>query len=281
MMRYGDSDGGGGGVREPAAALGGGATSHVLLEPVLRFSPTAGCVCYDDAARVLLAVDGDAVHITPLDSRLTPAASAAPRLLRLDGAAASAASASPPLCCRLSLDGRLLALQKSPVEVILVSTATGASFALPCRPGSSILGLFWTQSAGSGCEFVLGTTNGLELYAALPGGAGLRLLEEKRKPGCQWMAYTHETRVCLLGHGAAGNKLFGFQFSSSSGGGASPLRLPKAELPAPNPGWPPVGPTTVWALSLCFNPLLRASAGEDAARVRKYSPLSSLPLCLR
>lgn len=252
MMRYGDhgsadaSSSAGASGREPAAAICGGATCHVFLEPVLRFSSSAGCVCYDDAARVLIAVDGESVHITPLDSRLTPAASSAPRLLRLDG---PAAHPSPPLLCRLSHDGRLLALQRSAVEVLFVSTVTGASFTLSCRQGSSILGLFWTQSAGSGCEFVLGTTNGLELYSTLPGGAGLRLLEEKRKPGCLWMAYTHETRVCLLGHGAAGNKLFGFQFSSSSGSGATPLRLPKAELPAPSPGWPSIGPGTVLVCS--------------------------------
>lgn len=247
-MRYGDPQhhpqdgGGGGGGKEPAAALGGGATSHVLLDPVLRFGPSAACVSYDDAARVLISVDGASVHISPLDSRLTPAASAAPRLLRLEGALASPPA---PLSCRLSLDGRLLALQRSAAEVAFVSTVTGAQFNLACRPGLSVLGFFWTQSAGSGCEFVLGTTGGLELYSTLPGGAGLRLLEEKKKPGCLWMAYTHETRVCLLGYGPAGNKLFGFQFSSSAGGGASPLKLPKAELPAPAPGRPPVGPNTV------------------------------------
>lgn len=233
MMRFGESAG----EKDPAPSLGGGATCHVFLEPVLRFSASATCVCYDDAARVLLTVDGDAVHITPIDSRLSPAATAAPRLLRLD-------SSAPVSLCRLSLDGRLLALQRSPVEVAFVNTTTGNAFNYACRQGSAILGLFWTQSAG-GCEFVLATTNGLELFSILPGGAGLRLLDEKRKPGCLWMVYTHETRVCLLGYGPSGNKLFGFQFSSSTGAGASPLKLPKAELPAPSPGWPPIGPNSV------------------------------------
>ena len=79
------------------------------------------------------------------------------------------------------------------------------------------------------------------------------------------MLYTHETRVCLMGYGPAGNKLFGFQFSSSAAT-AAPLRLPRAELPVPPPGQPPLGPHCVRLLAL-YGRLFCAHVDEARARL--------------
>lgn len=182
--------------------------------PALSFD-TADChaVFYDDGNRQLLVAASSRVLSYPVDGR---AADAGPTLSTDTGV-------GPVLAARFSLDGKVLALQRSATDVEFIVSG-GASFWHRCkRPGEHLLGFFWPASVG--VDFVLATSGGLELYT-LQAGGGLRLVEERRRAGVQWMKYTHETRLALLGCGPSGNKLFGFQFS-----GSGRVKLPKFELP--------------------------------------------------
>ncbi len=188
---------------------------HVgLVHPPLAVDVADGqSVHYDDGNRLLLVAGGGRVLSYAVDAR-APTSNAC-----------VAVGEGPVLAARFSLDVKVLALQRSPTDVEFVGAEGGAPFWQRCkRPSEHILGFFWASSAG--VDFVLATTGGLELYALQPARNGLRLVEEKRKPGITWMLYTHETRLALLGCGAQGNKLFGFQCS-----GAGRVKLPKFELP--------------------------------------------------
>ena len=192
-------------------------TSHVLLSgPTLCFeTEDAHAVFYDDGNRLLLVAASSRVLSYPVDGR--GAAAGPPE--------STDVGVGPVLAARFSLDGRVLALQRSATDLEFIVTG-GSPFWQRCkRPGESILGFFWPSSAG--VDFVLATTGCLELYTLQPGLGGLRLVEERRRPGVQWMKYTHETRLALLGCGPLGGRLFGFQFS-----GAGRVKLPKFELPA-------------------------------------------------
>jgi len=174
-------------------------------------------VCYDDGNRLLLVMRAGSVVSYPADARKEYAP---PTTLTI--------GEGPTLAARFSLDGAVLAVQRSATDVEFVAaSSTSSAFWQRCRRASeTILGFFWVASAG--VDFVLATTGGLELYTLLPGGGGLRLVDEKRKAGITWMLYTHETRLALLGSGPQGNRLFGFQFS-----GSGHVRLPKFDLPVP------------------------------------------------
>ena len=205
------------------------ALSHVYVDtgaPLTFAAGNATAVSYDDGNRLLLVASGSSVLSYPVDTPRGP-----------DATGAVAPSVTPVgdgvmLAARFSLDGKVLAVQRSDADVEFVPSSgdTGGAFWQRCRrPGETILGFFWASSAG--VDFVLATTGGLELYALLPARNGLRLVDEKRKAGVAWLLYTHETRLALLGCGPQGNKLFGYQFS-----GAGHVKLPKFELPLPAGG---------------------------------------------
>ena len=190
---------------------------------------------------------------------------------RLPDSSAAAPSSTPVgegpvLAARFSLDGKVLAVQRSLTDVEFIPSGDGGgAFWQRCRRGGeTILGFFWASSAG--VDFVLATTGGLELYALLPARNGLRLVEEKRKSGVCWLLYTHETRLALLGCGAHGNKLFGFQFS-----GAGHVKLPKFELPVPSAtaGRSSIGPDSVRLLAV-YGRLFCAHIDREARTLVLY-----------
>ena len=170
-------------------------------------------VHYDDGNRLLLVVSGRSVLRHSVNDP-----SAAVTATNIGG--------GPVLGARFSLDGKVLAVQRSDADIEFFAPDRGP-FWQRCRraPGEMVLTFFWAASAG--VDFVLATTGGLELYELLPQAQGLRLVEDKRKPGVVWATYSHETRLSVLGCGPLGNKLFGFQFT-----GAGRIKLPKFELPS-------------------------------------------------
>jgi hypothetical protein len=242
------------------------ALSHVFLysQSAVTFAvDSSTAVSYDDGNRLLLVAAGPSVLSYPVDAPRTESTEAAAPTV-------TAVGDGPVLAARFSLDGRLLALQRSStdVEFVAASAPGGGVFWQRCRrPGETILGFFWASSAG--VDFVLATTGGLELYALLPARNGLRLVDEKRKAGVAWLLYTHETRLALLGCGAQGNKLFGYQFS-----GNGHVKLPNFELPvAPSsaaaPVRPSVGPDCVRLLAV-YGRLFCAHIDREACTLVLY-----------
>ena len=238
------------------------ALCHVFLDPqsVVSFTPDAAAVSYDDGNRLLLVANGGAVLSYAVDTPRTSsdAGTAEP--------SSTAIGEGPVLAARFSLDGKVLAVQRSLTDVEFIPSGDGGgAFWQRCRRGGeTILGFFWASSAG--VDFVLATTGGLELYALLPARNGLRLVEEKRKSGVCWMLYTHETRLALLGCGAHGNRLFGFQFS-----GAGHVKLPKFELPVPSAvaGRSTIGPDSVRLLAV-YGRLFCAHIDREARTLVLY-----------
>ena len=239
------------------------ALCHVFLDPqsTVSFASDASTVSYDDGNRLLLVAGGGTVLSYAVDTpRSSDSGSVAPPT-------STAIGEGPVLAARFSLDGKVLAVQRSltDVEFLPGGDGGGGSFWQRCRrSGETILGFFWASSAG--VDFVLATTGGLELYALLPARNGLRLVEEKRKAGVCWLLYTHETRLALLGCGTHGNKLFGFQFS-----GAGHVKLPKFELPAPSAtaGRSSIGPDSVRLLAV-YGRLFCAHIDREARTLVLY-----------
>lgn len=63
----------------------------------------------------------------------------------------------PVLGVRFSLDGKILAVQRSHHEVEFINKETGMVFRQQCKPGTErILGLFWTDCPT--CDLVLVTS---------------------------------------------------------------------------------------------------------------------------
>lgn len=232
------------------------ALCHVFLDPQssISFAADASTVTYDDGNRLLLVASGGSVLSYAVDM---------PRSSEATAPSSTVVGEGPVFAARFSLDGRVLAVQRSLTDVeFLPSGDGGGAFWQRCRrAGETILGFFWASSAG--VDFVLATTGGLELYALLPARNGLRLVEEKRKAGVSWLLYTHETRLALLGCGPHGNKLFGFQFS-----GSGHVKLPKFELPAPLAGRS-VGPDSVRLLAV-YGRLFCAHVDREARTLVLY-----------
>lgn len=186
---------------------------HVYFASQLAFDGR-GCesVHYDDGNRVLLVVAGRTLLRNSLSEPGAPASA-----IDIGG--------GPVLGARFSLDGRVLAVQRSDVDIEFFAPDQ-VSFWQRCRraPGEKILAFFWAASAG--VDFVIATTGGLELYELAPPLQALRLVEDRRKPGVAWATYSHETRLAVLGCGPNGSRLFGFQFT-----GTGRIKLPKFELP--------------------------------------------------
>jgi len=238
------------------------AVCHVFLCPQssVSFASDASTVTYDDGNRLLLVASGGTVLGYAVDAPRSQdsASTAAP--------STTAVGEGPVLAARFSLDGKVLAVQRSATDIEFIPSGEGGgTFWQRCRRGNeNILGFFWASSAG--VDFVLATTGGLELYALLPARNGLRLVEEKRKAGVCWLLYTHETRLALLGCGPQGNKLFGFQFS-----GAGHVKLPKFELPVPTSaaGRTGIGPDSVRLLAV-YGRLFCAHVDREARALVLY-----------
>ena len=238
------------------------ALCHVDLDPqsTVSFASDAFSVSYDDGNRLLLVASGGTVLGYAVDTLSSDSSNSPP--------SSTAVGEGPVLAARFSLDGKVLAVQRSLTDVEFLPSGDGGgggAFWQRCRRGGeTILGFFWASSAG--VDFVLATTGGLELYALLPARNGLRLVEEKRKSGVSWLLYTHETRLALLGCGTHGNKLFGFQFS-----GAGHVKLPKFELPAPSvtAGRSSIGPDSVRLLAV-YGRLFCAHVDREARTLVLY-----------
>ena len=239
------------------------ALSHVYLDthvPLNFAAEGAACVSYDDGNRLLLVATGGSVLSYPVDASAWAEAGSAGGV----PPTVTPVGEGPALAARFSLDGKVLAVQRSAtdVEFVPASGGSGGAFWQRCRrPAETVLGFFWASSAG--VDFVLATTGGLELYALLPARNGLRLVDEKRKAGVAWLLYTHETRLALLGCGPQGNKLFGFQFS-----GAGHVKLPKFELPVPA-GGAAVTPAAVRLLAV-YGRLFCAHVDREARTLVLY-----------
>lgn len=82
------------------------------------------------------------------------------------------------------------------------------------RPGAAILAMFWCEGCPE-ADMVFATTAGLELYRR-EGEVGsaarsMRLVSTKRHVGTQLAAYTHASRLALLGKG---RRMSGYQFTA-------------------------------------------------------------------
>lgn len=186
---------------------------HVYLATQLAFDgATCDSAHYDDGNRLLLVATGRSLFRHSVSDPGVPVT-----VTDIGG--------GPVLGARFSLDCRVLAVQRSDTDIEFY-VADRPPFQQRCRraPVEKVLTFFWAASAG--VDFVLATTGGLELYELLPQAQGLRLVEDKRKPGVAWATYSHETRLAVLGCGPQGSRLFGFQFT-----GTGRIKLPKFELP--------------------------------------------------
>ncbi|GLI64462.1 hypothetical protein VaNZ11_007734 [Volvox africanus] len=191
-------------------ANGDGALYHVAaLDQGLHLEPeTLSYWGYDDGTNTLLVAKGGLVFAYDLSPGVVPGS---PEQLRwtfplADGPRVRA--------LRLSLDGGLLAIQRSPVMLEFVELTTGNVFVQGTDRGrSEVLCFFFTELDGA--DVVLVTPTGLELLEFVPRRQGLRLRERLRMP-VEWALYTHETRMVLLGTVAGGSPYIkAFQFVSS------------------------------------------------------------------
>ncbi|KAG2484707.1 hypothetical protein HYH03_016535 [Edaphochlamys debaryana] len=165
---------------------------------------------YDDGTATLLVVKGGLVFAYDLAPGLPPGC---PDALKWTFPLAD----GPPVrALRLSLDGHILACQRSPVLLEFVDLATGNVFVQGTDKGrGEVLTFFFTELPGA--EVVLVTPTGLELLEFVPRRMGLRLKERVRLP-VEWAVYTHETRMVLLGTSGGGSTsgfIKAFQFVST------------------------------------------------------------------
>uniref|UniRef100_A0A7I4E1F6 Mic1 domain-containing protein n=1 Tax=Physcomitrium patens TaxID=3218 RepID=A0A7I4E1F6_PHYPA len=129
----------------------------------------------------------------------------------------------PILGVRYSLDGKILAIQRTNQEIEFVNKESCTGFKQQCRSGSDrIFGFFWTDCPA--CDIVFVTTSGLEMYTLYLSKNGLKLVEYK-KTHVSWYVYTHESRLVLLASGMQCKTLSGYQFAA---GGI--VRLPKYDV---------------------------------------------------
>ncbi|BBM97276.1 regulator of MON1-CCZ1 complex [Marchantia polymorpha subsp. ruderalis] len=191
-----------------------GSLSHAYIQyPPLRCDiPGAAGVMYDDGNKLLLVPSPSKVYSWPVNQQPSD-----------DRPTITPIKEGPVLGVRFSLDGKILAVQRSHHEVEFINKETGMVFRQQCKPGTErILGLFWTDCPT--CDLVLVTSSGLELYSLYLGRNGLKLLEAKRS-NVSWYVYTHESRLVLLASGMQCKTLSGYQFSA---GGI--VRLPKFDV---------------------------------------------------
>ncbi|KAL2650621.1 hypothetical protein R1flu_018749 [Riccia fluitans] len=196
-----------------------GALSHAYVEyPPLRFNILgAAGVMYDDGNKLLVVPSPSKVNAWPVNQRPT-----------CESPDITPIKEGPVLHIRLSLDGKILAVQRSHEEVEFINKDNGSVFHQKCKAGTArILGLFWSDCPT--CDLVLVTSSGLEMYSLYHGGNGLKLVEFKRS-SVSWYVYTHESRLVLLASGMQCKTLSGFQFSATG-----IVRIPKFDVAMTKP----------------------------------------------
>ncbi|KAF9664790.1 hypothetical protein SADUNF_Sadunf16G0054700 [Salix dunnii] len=196
------------------SSSGSGGLSHVYIQhPPLRCNvPGSRGLFYDDGNKLLLSPTSDQVlswKAVPFDPHVAPTS--------------DSISEGPVLSIRYSLDAKIIAIQRSSLEIQFFHRETGQNFCHKCKPESdSILGFFWTDCPQ--CDFVLVKTSGLDLLACDADSKSLHVVETK-KLNVSWYVYTHESRLVLLASGMQCKTFNGFQLSS-----AGIVRLPKFEM---------------------------------------------------
>ncbi|KAI3941002.1 hypothetical protein MKW92_021659 [Papaver armeniacum] len=199
----------------PSVGLSGsGALSHVYIQhPPLRCRvPGSVGLFYDDANKLVLSATAGQVFAWKTNS-----------LAQQSTPTSDAVGEGPVLSIRYSLDGKVIAIQRSNLEIEFRNRETGEAFVQKCKSESeSILGFFWTDCPT--CDLIIIKTCGLDLCTYEPGLKALRLVDT-RKLNVNWYVYTHESRMILLASGMQSNTFTAFQFSS---GGV--IRLPRFEM---------------------------------------------------
>ncbi|KAK4372706.1 hypothetical protein RND71_008090 [Anisodus tanguticus] len=131
---------------QPSGFGTSGALSHVYIQyPPLRCKiPGARNIFYDDATKQLILPTSDQVFCwktTPFNPKVAPSS--------------DLIGEGPVLSIRYSLDLKLLAVQRSPLEVQIQNRESGDTFSHKCRCESErILGFFWTDSPTCDIVFV-------------------------------------------------------------------------------------------------------------------------------
>ncbi|KAL9258990.1 Regulator of MON1-CCZ1 complex-like protein [Drosera capensis] len=198
-----------------AGSGGSGALSHVFIKypPMRCDTPGSKGLFYDDVNKLLLSPTADQV----LSWKVV-----APFILNAMPLSDPIAEGSV-LSIHYSLDGKILAIQRSSHDIQFWNKETQETFRQRCRPESeSILGFFWTDCLNYAIVFV--KTRGLDLFSYDPEMTRLRLVESKRL-NVTWYRYTHESRLVLLASGSQCKTCTGFPLSS-----AGVVRLPKFEM---------------------------------------------------
>ncbi|KAJ6778628.1 COLON CANCER-ASSOCIATED PROTEIN MIC1 [Salix koriyanagi] len=196
------------------SSSGSGGLSHVYIQhPPLRCNvPGSRGLFYDDGNKLLFSPTSDQVFswkAVPFDPHVSPTS--------------DSISEGPILSIRYSLDAKIIAIQRSSLEIQFFHRETGQNFCHKCKPESdSILGFFWTDCPQ--CDFVLVKTSGLDLLAYDADSKSIHVVETK-KLNVSWYVYTHESRLVLLASGMQCKTFNGFQLSS-----AGIVRLPKFEM---------------------------------------------------
>ncbi|KAK3405622.1 hypothetical protein EUGRSUZ_K01855 [Eucalyptus grandis] len=193
---------------------GSSGLSHIYIQqPPLRCSiPGSRGLFYDDGNKIILSPANDQVYswkVVPFDPAAAPIS--------------DSISDGPILAIRFSLDGKLIAIQRSNHEIQFQHRETGETFSHTCKSESeNILGFFWTDCPL--CDIVFVKTSGLDLFAYNSDSKTLHLVET-RKLNVSWYVYTHESRLVLLASGMQCKTFTGFQLSS-----VGIIRLPKFEM---------------------------------------------------
>mmetsp|Transcript_34517 Transcript_34517/g.47834 ORF Transcript_34517/g.47834 Transcript_34517/m.47834 type:complete len:727 (+) Transcript_34517:464-2644(+) len=195
--------------------------AHVALKPLgVKLDPSSTAhITYDDGCRVLLVAEQDRLFSWPVERMsqvetqgITPTAKI------------SSLSPGPVLGARYSLDGSVLAIQRSSVALELIPESGGAFWQRV--QGPLLLGFFWVSTPD--CDLVLVTPAGLELFRLHPNRTGLQPVEVK-KHQVAWYTYTHETRLVLLASStSAPARMRAYQFANSG-----IVKLPKFDLEPP------------------------------------------------
>ncbi|GLC43165.1 hypothetical protein PLESTB_000856200 [Pleodorina starrii] len=250
-------DGGGGGSAAAAGGNGNGALYHVAaVDQGLHLEPeTLSYWGYDDGTSTLLVAKGGLVFAYDLSPGVAPGSQEQLRWTF------PLADGPPVRALRLSLDGGLLAIQRSPVMLEFVELATGNVFVQGTDRGrGEVLCFFFTELEGA--DLVMVTPGGMELLEFVPRRQGLRLRERVRLP-VEWALYTHETRMVLLGTAAGGSSYIkAFQFVSSG-----LVALPPFTAGAAASAIALMGPAAGGAALVAGSPAAAAAVATPPARV--------------
>ncbi|XP_026425128.1 regulator of MON1-CCZ1 complex-like isoform X2 [Papaver somniferum] len=199
----------------PSVGLSGsGALSHVYIQhPPLRCRvPGSVGLFFDDANKLVLSPTAGQVFGWKTNS-----------LAQQSTPTSDSVGEGPVLSIRYSLDGKVIAIQRSNIEIEFRNRESREAFVQKCKSESeSILGFFWTDCPT--CDLIIIKTCGLDLCTYEPGLKALRLVDT-RKLNVNWYVYTHESRMILLASGMQSNTFTAFQFSF---GGV--IRLPRFEM---------------------------------------------------